>query len=325
MTRRLTIALLSGGISSEREVSLSGGGQVAAALDPERYAVRRYDPRDDLPQLVADASGIHAALVILHGPYGEDGTVQGLLDLLNIPYQGAGVLGSALAMNKLVAKRLYREAGLPVPPYRAVRPGDPLDPDAVAEEVGLPLVVKPGSGGSSIGMSIVRAPAELEAAIQTAFEQDDLVLLERFVSGTEVTAGIIGNEDLESLPLIEIVPKSRHDFFDYAAKYSAGEAEEICPARVPDGVTERVQAMARTAHRALFCRGYSRTDFMLSREDGDPYVLETNTIPGMTPTSLFPQAARAAGMEFPDLLDRLIRLAMEDHAERSRRRPAGHV
>lgn len=322
MTRRLTIALLSGGISSEREVSLSGGGQVAAALDPERYAVRRYDPRDDLPQLVADAPGIDAALVILHGPYGEDGTVQGLLDLLNIPYQGAGVLGSALAMNKLAAKRLYQQAGLPVPPFRAVRPGDPIGPDA-AEEVGLPLVVKPGSGGSSIGMSIVRDAADLEAAVQTAFREDDLVLLEQFVSGAELTAGVIGNAELESLPLIEIVPKGQHEFFDYAAKYSAGEAEEICPARVPDDVAARVQAMARTAHEALFCRGYSRSDFILSDADGELYLLETNTIPGMTPTSLFPQAARAAGMEFPDLLDRLIQLAMADHADRSRRRPKG--
>ncbi len=323
MNRRSTIALLSGGISSERKVSLSGGDQVAAALDPERYAVRRYDPRDELPRLVADAPEIDAALIILHGPFGEDGTVQGFLDLLNIPYQGAGVLGSALAMNKLAAKRLYQEAGLPVPPYRAVRPGASPDPAALVDEIGLPLVVKPGSGGSSIGMSIVRHADDLGAALQAAFREDDLVLLERFVSGTELTAGVIGNDDLESLPLIEIVPKAQHDFFNYEAKYSAGEAEEICPARVSDDVAARVQAMARIAHEALFCRGYSRSDFILSQTDGELYVLETNTIPGMTPTSLFPQAARAAGIEFPDLLDRLIRLAMADHAERSRRRPTG--
>ncbi|MFP4308385.1 MAG: D-alanine--D-alanine ligase [Desulfococcaceae bacterium] len=323
MSRRPTIALLSGGISSEREVSLSGGDQVAAALNPEKYAIRRYDPRDDLPRLVADAPDIDVALIILHGPFGEDGTVQGLLDLLNIPYQGAGVLGSALAMNKLASKRLYGDAGLPVPPYRAVLSGAPLDFADLGDEIGLPLVVKPGSGGSSIGMSIVRRADDLEEALRTAFREDELVLLERFVSGTELTAGVIGNDELESLPLIEIVPKAQHDFFNYAAKYSAGEAEEICPARVPEDVAVRVQAMARTAHEALFCRGYSRSDFILSEADGELYLLETNTIPGMTPTSLFPQAARAAGMEFPDLLDRLIRLAMTDHAERSRRRPTG--
>lgn len=318
MSRRLVLALLSGGISSEREVSLSGGAQVAAALDPARYEIRRYDPRSDLSRLVAEAADIDVALVILHGPFGEDGTVQGLLDLLDIPYQGAGVLGSALAMNKLAAKRLYRDAGLRVPACRSVRAGESPDIPATVAEVGLPLVVKPGSGGSSIGMSVVRTAEALENAMELAFDHDDLVLLERFVPGVELTAGVIGNDELESLPLVEIVPKAEHGFFNYAAKYSAGEAEEICPARVSPEVAETARTQARIAHRALFCRGYSRTDFMLSEADGELYVLETNTIPGMTPTSLFPQAARAAGMEFSALLDRLVDLALADRPARGR-------
>lgn len=323
MTRRLTLALLSGGISSEREVSLSGGDQVAAALAGDCYDVRRYDPGRDLARLVADAADIDVALVILHGPFGEDGTVQGLLDLLDIPYQGAGVLGSALAMNKLVSKRLYQEAGLRVPPYRVARAAAAVDAAKIVADIGLPLVVKPAGGGSSIGMSVVKTASELPEALEAAFSQDDAALLERFISGVELTAGVIGNAPLEAFPLIEIIPKSEHGFFNYAAKYSAGEAEEICPARVSDEITRRAQEYARTAHRALCCRGYSRTDFILSHADGELYVLETNTIPGMTPTSLFPQAARAAGLEFPALLDRLVALALEDHQARAVRRPSG--
>ena len=321
MSSRLTLALLSGGISSEREVSLSGGAQVAAALDPTRYDVRRYDPKTDLPRLVAEAGEIDAALVIMHGPFGEDGTVQGLLDLLNIPYQGAGVLGSALAMNKLATKRLYRDAGLRVPAYRAVRSGEPADAATWIAEIGLPLVVKPASGGSSIGMSVVRAPEALEAALALVFEQDDLALLERYIPGVELTGAVIGDDPPEALPLVEIVPKAEHGFFNYAAKYFEGEAEEICPARVSPEIAEKARAYARVAHEALFCRGYSRTDFILSDDDGQLYVLETNTIPGMTPTSLLPRAARAAGMEFPALLNRLVDLALADHAARARLRP----
>ena len=311
---KLTIALLSGGISSEREVSLNSGKQVYEALDQAKYDIKRYDPKTDLQRLVSDASDIDAALIILHGRYGEDGTVQGLLDLLGIPYQGSGVLGSAIAMNKLISKRLYRQAELPTPAYLTAHKEQIHHPADYATRLGLPLVVKPVEGGSSVGMSIVRSEDQLNESIEKAFEFDDLVVIEKFIEGTELTGGVIGNDEPEALPLIEIVPNPTHEFFDYEAKYIAGETEEICPARVNTDITQKAQEYAIKAHQALSCRGYSRTDMIL--KDGDLFVLETNTIPGMTATSLFPQAAGAAGMDFSHLLDKLINLAIEDHQKR---------
>jgi D-alanine-D-alanine ligase len=309
-----TIALLCGGISSEREVSLKSGQQVFQALDKAKYEVRRYDPQTDLPRLVAEAKQIDAALIILHGPYGEDGTVQGLLELLDIPYQGAGVLGSALAMNKLAAKQMYERAGIPVPPYVAVRRGETVNAEGFAERLGLPLVVKPVVGGSSIGMSIVRSVDQVAEALAKAFAQDGTVLVEGYIKGVEITASVLGNDRLDALPLIEIVPDASHDFFDYVAKYTAGASQEICPARISPVLTEKAQSYARMAHEALFCKGYSRTDMLLRGDD--IFVLETNTIPGMTPTSLLPQAAQAAGISFAQLLDRLIELGMQAHHNR---------
>ncbi len=307
--KKLTVALLSGGISSEREVSLNGGNQVFEALDKEKYNVLRYDPKTDLSRLTSDAPRIDFAMIIMHGPYGEDGTVQGLLDLLGIPYQGAGVLGSAVAMNKLVAKRLYEKAGLPVPAYAPLRKGEAADPARLTDEIGLPMVIKPADGGSSIGLSIVRERSGLEKAIEDAFAQSETVLAEEYIQGTEITGGVIGNADLEALPLIEIIPGEGHEFFDYHAKYVAGATEEICPARIDAQHAETARAYAKAAHQALWCRGYSRTDMIL--RGSDIFVLETNTIPGMTPTSLFPLAAKTAGYSFGQLLDRLIALGLE--------------
>ncbi len=312
--KKLTIALLSGGISSEREVSLNSGNQVFNALDKEKYDVIRYDPQTDISRIVADAPRIDAALIILHGPYGEDGTVQGLLDLLDIPYQGSGVIGSALAMNKLVSKRLYEKAGLPVPPYVSVRISDVVDPKMCAARLGLPLIVKPVQGGSSIGMSVVKTEDALKPALEKAFAHDDTVLIETYIKGIELTGGIIGNENLQALPLIEIIPDKAYEFFDYEAKYLPGMTREICPARIDDALTALAQTYAETAHNALCCKGYSRTDMILKARE--IYVLETNTIPGMTQTSLFPQAAKAAGMSFSQLLDRLIALSLEARRKR---------
>jgi D-alanine-D-alanine ligase len=309
-----TIALLAGGISSEREVSLKSGQQVHQALDKDKYEVRRYDPQTDLPKLMAEASQIDAALIILHGPYGEDGTVQGLLELLDIPYQGAGVLGSALAMNKLAAKQMYEKAELPVPPYVVVMRASALDAEPAIQRLGLPVVVKPVSAGSSIGMSIVRSDRELAPALEKAFEHDATVMVEAYIAGIELTGGVLGNETLQALPLIEIIPGQQHAFFDYEAKYTAGVTQEICPARIDADVTQKAQQYAQTAHKALYCKGYSRTDMIL--RDRDIFVLETNTIPGMTPTSLFPQAAQAAGISFSQLLDRLIELGIQAHHQR---------
>ena len=309
--KKLTIALLSGGISSEREVSIASGNQVYKALDHNKYHIIRYDPKTDLPKLVADASIIDASLIILHGPFGEDGTLQGLLDLLDIPYQGSGVLGSALGMNKLASKHLYEKSGLRVPPYIVIKKDDVLDSDACAQQLGLPLVVKPVASGSSVGISLVKSTKSLKDAVNAAFTEDPMILIEAHIEGIELTGGVLGNENLEALPIIEIIPDKSCDFFDYTAKYTAGVTQEICPARIDDVLTEKAQETAKTAHTALFCRGYSRTDMIL--RDNELYVLETNTIPGMTATSLLPQAAAAAGIPFGQLLDRLIELSIEEH------------
>jgi len=309
--KKLTVALLSGGISSEREVSINSGNQVFEALDKEKYEIIRYDPKTDINLLVADAPKIDVAFIILHGLYGEDGTVQGLLDLLNIPYQGSGVLGSAVAMNKVISKQLYEKHSLKIPGYIIAKKGEPIDPAHCRNQIGLPMVVKPAEGGSSVGMTIVKTENTLQSALEKAFEHDETILIESYIKGIELTGGVIGNKDLQALPIIEIIPDEKHDFFDYEAKYTAGITREICPARIDDTLTVQAQTYAKMAHQALSCKGYSRTDMIL--KDNDIYILETNTIPGMTPTSLLPQAANAAGLNFTQLLDRLIELGIEGH------------
>ena len=315
----IRLALLSGGVSSEREVSLNSGNQVFEALDKTRYQITRYDPKTDLAQLVTDAPNIDVALIILHGPFGEDGTVQGLLDLLDIPYQGAGVLGSALAMNKLATKQIYTRANIPTPAYQPLYLDPPPDPLAIVDTLGVPVVIKPACAGSSVGMTIVKDPAKMESAFQYGFDQDDTLMAETYINGVELTCGVLGNQDPEPLPVIEIIPGTAHEYFDYQAKYTAGETQEICPARIDATLTRQVQALAVKAHQALFLKGYSRTDMILTA-DGTLQVLETNTIPGMTATSLFPQSAKVAGYPFSKLLDKLIQLAIEEHQKTNLRR-----
>lgn len=312
---KLTIALISGGDSSERQVSLSSGDQVYEALDKEKYLIQRFDPKTDLTDLAAGASQIDAALIILHGPLGEDGTIQGMLDLLDIPYQGSGVLGSALAMDKLISKQVYEKNGLRVPPYHVTTRDAPLDAGHCVESLGLPLVIKPVAGGSSIGMSIVRSMEEFPDAVEKALEQDHSVLVESYVSGTELTCAVIGNDRLEAYPVVEIRPGEGYEFFDYQAKYTVGATKEICPAEIPSDIAGEVQSVSKTAHNALHCRGYSRTDLILNH--GKLYVIETNTIPGMTRTSLLPLSAQAAGVDFGCLLDKLIFLGLEDYTKKS--------
>jgi D-alanine-D-alanine ligase len=311
---KLNLALLAGGISSERDVSIESGRQVYAALDKDKYEITRYDPKTDLLQLVADAAKIDVALIILHGPYGEDGTVQGLLELLGIPYQGAGVMSSAVAMNKLASKQLYEHAGLPVPDYMVLTKKDAAAADTCVARCGLPLVVKPVSAGSSVGISIVKTKDQLADALELAWTHDDTVLVEAFIEGVELTVGVIGNDKPEALPVIEIIPDKTHAFFDYEAKYVAGVSQEICPARIDEALSTQAQAYAQMAHSTLFCIGYSRTDMILRGRD--LFILETNTIPGMTPNSLLPKAAQTAGISFTKLLDRLITLGLEAHANK---------
>ncbi|GKT07267.1 D-alanine--D-alanine ligase [Desulforhabdus sp. TSK] len=307
--KKLRVALLAGGKSAERDVSLKSGEQVFQALDKDRYEIFRYDPRDDLPRLAQEAADIDVALIILHGRMGEDGTIQGFLESLGIPYQGSGILGSAIAINKILSKELYERAGLPVAPYAVLERDRPIDPAEVVGRLGLPLVIKPEHEGSSIGLSIVKTEAELPEALKEGWRYDRRCMVEKFIRGVEVTCGVLGNDTLQALPLIEIVPGDAYEFFDYQAKYTPGATKEICPARISPALTERAQELARRAHQALFCRGYSRTDMIVAGED--IYILETNTIPGMTATSLFPQAAAVAGISFSPLLDRLIELALE--------------
>ncbi len=306
---KMRLALIAGGKSSEREVSLKSGAQVYEALDKNKYDIRRYDPLTDLERLVREARDLDVALIIMHGRGGEDGAMQGLLDLLEIPYQGSGVLGSAVAMNKELSKALYQLCGLKVPGALAFNRQKAPSPKEIEARLGLPVVIKPANEGSSIGVTLARDLTELERGLAAAFELDPRVLVEEFIKGTEVTGGVLGNSDPKALPLVEIIPSSSYVFFDYEAKYQPGASTEICPARLDPETTHRAQQCALAAHAALGCRGYSRTDMMV--QDGKIYVLETNTIPGMTATSLFPQAAKAAGLEFPDLLDTLIRLALE--------------
>ncbi|MCK9175820.1 MAG: D-alanine--D-alanine ligase [Desulforhopalus sp.] len=310
MKKKMNIALIAGGTSSERAVSLSGAAAAEKALDRNKFNVRRYDPPVDLGKIIADAAKIDFAFILLHGIGGEDGTIQGFLDLLKIPYQGSGVLGSAVAINKHLSKELYRSAGLPVADWTVVKRGETPEIEALVARFGFPVVVKPVREGSSLGMTIARNAETLAAGIVLGLKHDTAVIVEQYIKGTELTVGVIGNREVEALPVIAILPGEGYEYFDYEAKYQPGASEEICPAPIDDTLRDTVQRYAVEAHRVLLLRGCSRTDF-IATEDGSVYLLETNTIPGMTETSLLPRAARVAGMSFAQLLERLIALGLE--------------
>jgi len=307
---KLRIALLSGGWSGEREISIKSGDAVYRALDKRKYLVTRYDPRDDLIRLIKERETIELAFVLMHGKFGEDGCIQGFLDLLGIPFVGSGVLPSALALNKKVAKQLYKSAGLHVVEDVIVNNYEGYSVDQIMDKVGPSTVVKPVAEGSSLGMSLCHSKEALQEGLTFAFEYDQEVLVERYIKGREVTCAVLGNKDIEALPLIEIVPNPEYTFFDYEAKYTPGATKEICPAPLPEEQTLQVQSCAKVAHKALGCKVWSRTDMMV--QDEKIYVLETNTIPGMTETSLVPLAAKEAGLSLSQLLDRLIALSLED-------------
>lgn len=309
---KLRLALIAGGTSGEREVSLNGAKGVEQALDKDKYDVVRYDPAVDLSRIAADASDIDVAFILLHGIHGEDGTMQGFLELLGIPYQGAGVLGSALAMDKNLAKTMYKLHDLPVANWLMALREDIVDPSRLLDTLKLPLVIKPVRQGSSIGMSIVKEERQLGPALELAFKHDSEVMVEEFISGREITVGVIGNDEVDALPLVEIIPDEKYDFFDYEAKYKPGATKEVCPADVSDEIKKTAMKYGVVAHKALQLKGYSRTDMIVN--ENDIYILETNTIPGMTPTSLLPQAAAEFGLTFSALLDRLIELALEKPA-----------
>jgi len=294
------VALLAGGCSAEREVSLKGAEAVKRALKARGIPYVFFDPAKDLPLLASQAKDFDVAFLVLHGPGGEDGRIQGFLDALGLPYQGSGVLGSALAMDKSLSKLLYQNSALPVPRSIEWRKGEP-----VPQLEFFPVVVKPVSQGSSVGMSLVSDQEALEEALFLAGRYEERVLIEEYLEGRELTVGVL---DEEALPVVEIIPGEGHRFFDYEAKYTPGATEEICPARVPKEIFAKAQEYALRAHRALRLRHYSRTDFIWAGEE--VYVLETNTIPGMTETSLLPLAAKVAGYSFEDLVEKLLLLAL---------------
>lgn len=306
---RLHIALLAGGWSGEREVSLKSGEAVYQALDKQKYDVTRYDPRNDLGTLINDREKIDLAFILLHGKFGEDGYIQGFLNILGIPFVGSGVLPSALALNKKIAKKLYKEAGLNVIKDITIYKGQDYSVDEIIKTLGTSLVVKPVAEGSSLGMSICHSCKELIGGIDLAFQFDQEVIIEQYMKGREVTCCVLGNRVVEALPLIEIIPNPGYTFFDFKAKYTPGATREICPAPLSESLGKAAQLCAEKAHMALECRAWSRTDMII--HDEKIYVLETNTIPGMTETSLVPLAARTAGLSLTKLLDRLIELSLE--------------
>jgi D-alanine-D-alanine ligase len=347
--RRLRVALLAGGRSSEHEISLASARSVLAALDPERYEVTavaigrdgRWElepaagsaalreaasgseppsPAAETLPVLSDAppaqalAAVDVALPILHGPFGEDGTVQGMLELAGVPYVGAGVLASALCMDKDVFKAVLRDRGIAVARNVTLRLGD-----AVENPFGYPVFVKPARLGSSVGISKAHDPGELEEAVALAREHDEKVLVEEFVAGTEVECGVLGNLSPPPLASVvgEIVPQG--EWYDYAAKYDEGGSDIVIPARIPDDVARRVQEAAVDSFVATECEGMARVDFFV-RDDGEVVVNELNTIPGFTPTSVYASLFAASGIPYGELLDRLIALALERHERRSRLR-----
>ena len=291
------IGVLLGGLSGEREISLRTGAAVVKALEESGYRVVAIDAGRDLAEQLR-AAQVEVAFIALHGRYGEDGCVQGLLEMLGIPYTGSGVLASALAMDKLLTKQILLQHELPTPGYVVCRRGDALEPLSETFKH-YPLVVKPNAEGSSLGMTIARDREQLLTGLKLALDCDRTVLIEEFVDGLEVTVGVLNDA---ALPMIQIVPKS--GFYDYTAKYNAGQTEYILPAPLPPVLYQRIQQVALDACQAVGCRGAARVDFMV--RDREFYCLEINTIPGMTATSLLPKAAAAAGMSFNQLVSTIL-------------------
>lgn len=295
------IGVLMGGLSAERDVSLKSGLAVHQALLAQGYDSTAIDVRHEVADILRQEK-IEIAFIALHGRYGEDGCIQGLLELMQIPYTGSGVLASALAMHKLYSKLAFAAAGLTITPYVAVRKTDTCTAESLP--FGLPVVVKPVQEGSSVGVAIVKQAADLQAALDDAFRYDELVLVEQYVKGQEVQVGILDNQ---AIGAIEIVPKK--EFYDFEAKYSDGMAEHFFPARLAPPLYDKVQQLGLKAHQALGCDGYCRVDFLVT-EAGGCYLLEVNTLPGMTALSLLPEIAqKGAGLSFEELVEKILKSA----------------
>lgn len=305
----MRVAVLKGGRSLERGVSLRSGARVEDALERLGHEALPIDAGSDLVKRL-QAERPDVAFVAMHGPGGEDGTVQELLEILGIPFTGPGIAACARCMDKVLAKHELRDAGVATPDwfafndtaFRELGAGDALD--GLEQRLGFPLVVKPSRGGSALGVKFAASWLEVPEALVSAFSYDDRVLLERFAEGRELAVGVLGDE---ALPVVEAIPASG-DRYDFEARYEIGRTEFVCPAELGDEATAAVTEAALGAYEALGCAGFSRVDLILTAEG--PQVLEVNAIPGLTDTSLFPQAAEAAGMSFEDLVERILRLAV---------------
>lgn len=310
----IRIALLMGGLSSEREISLKSGEAVYKALLEAGYEVDKIDVDKQVAKKLLEKR-YDLAFIMLHGAYGEDGTIQGLLEILGIPYTGSGVLASAIAMDKIMSKKVLMQAGLPTAPFVSVsryhwEKNRQEVLGKIKNEISLPLVVKAPNQGSTIGIYFVWQEDELENALEEAFKFPEReILIEKFIKGKEVTAPVLGNNEVTSLPLIQIISKTGV-VYDYQAKYTAGLSEHVIPPELPKSVIEKVQDLACQAHLAIGCSGLSRVDFIID-DNFQPYILEVNTIPGMTETSLFPDSARAIGWSYKDLCCKIIEYAGE--------------
>jgi D-alanine-D-alanine ligase len=299
------IGVLMGGLSSERAVSLASGHAILKALLEKGYYAVAVDVGRDAGEQVRKA-GIEVAFNGLHGKFGEDGAIQGLLEIMGIPCTGSGILASAMGMNKIISKMVFKNHGLQVGPYMVLDVDKQEQLNEVPSIMAYPVVVKPSSEGSSVGVSLVYRHEDLKAAADQAFSYDREILVEKYIPGKEVQVGILGKR---ALGAIEIVPKNSA-FYDYDAKYKEGGSDHFFPARINKDEYQRVLEAGLAAHSALGCRGYSRVDFIIN-ESGAPYILEVNTLPGMTATSLLPDIARGVGMPFPELVEEILRLAVE--------------
>ena len=312
--KNLKIAVVCGGVSTEREVSLRSGEAVFNALC--RYGfedVILFDlKQDNIVQLLAEKPDV--CFLALHGKGGEDGCIQGMLELAQIPYTGPGIETSAVCMNKILTKQVLSDAGLPTAKFTVLYREDCVDldksVDMLVEKIGLPMVLKSPCQGSSIGVIIVKNKQEMPEAIKEIFSLGDQLLAEQFLKGTEITLPILGNEELTVLPDIEIT--SEREFYDYTAKYTAGLCHHIVPARISEEDRKKVCQIGQRVYKLLGCRGLSRIDFIIDENEG-PMVIEVNTLPGMTEMSLFPDSARSAGISFEELIAKILELGLKAH------------
>ena len=306
-----------GGISNERVVSLSTGKTVAKYLDQAKFSSRAYDTKKDLSRLFNDVSRkkIDVCFIALHGRGGEDGSVQGMLELLGISYTGSGIMASAIGINKIVSKKLFEKEKILTPKF-IVFQSDEMKLEGktwnnilkkIKKKIGLPCVIKPVGCGSSVGVTIIKNEKEIKKGIKTALKEDQRIMIEKYINGKEITVGILGNKKPKALPVVEIVPKKK--FFDYQAKYNPKFCDEIVPARIPAKIAKKAQRIAQKVYKLIGCKGFGRVDMILKGEK--IYTLEINTIPGLTPNSLLPKAALEAGMSFSKLLEEIIKFALE--------------